>query len=116
MANIVNADESNVDVSLDGVTDFDWTTDVGKPSPMGIKIKAIRLDPSAVGDIVLVRNRANGPRLFRAEAIDGYDTQIEYYSGSERPDLGKPVFPYIHANECVIANPNDVYVYFDLGG
>lgn len=114
MANIVNRDERNVEVSLDGVVDFDWTVDLAPATY--IKIKAIRFDPSAVGDEVIIRNRANGPRIFRAEAIDGYDTQIEYYGGSERPDLGKPVTPYIHANECTIANPNDVYVYFDLGG
>lgn len=116
MANIVNVDENNLDVSLDGVLDFDWTTDCGQPAPMGARIKAIRMDPSAVGDEVIVRNGANGPRLFRAEAIDVYDTQIQYYSGSDLRNVGKPVTPYIHANECTIGVPNQCFIYFDLGG
>ena len=117
MANVVNHSAGNVDVSLDGTTDFDWTTDLPKAAPAGGKVKAIRWDPSAADDEVIVRDGANGPRIFKGgPALGDYDKEIEYYRGDERPDHGKPVSPYIHANECTVASPNDAYVYFDLGG
>lgn len=117
MANIVIEGRGSVDVSLDGVADFDWTADLTYTAPLGTKVKSIRFNPAATDDEVVVRDGENGPRIFQSNpAVDAHDVMIEYYGSADGKDFGKKVSPYIHASECTIGSINTAYVYFDLGG
>lgn len=117
MANVIIEGRGSVDISLDGTSDFDWTLDLSHLAPSGTKIKAIRFNPEATDDEVVVRDGANGARIFHSgPAVDNHDVMVEYYGSGDGKDFGKKVLPYIHANECTIASANTSYVYFDLGG
>ena len=79
---------------------LDWDSSVVFPG--GMKILAIEMAPTALGDAVVVRDGQNGPRIFSHEAIGAYDIAVRPYVGvTSKGGNGKLVFPYIGAAEAV---------------
>ena len=63
---------------------------------------AIEMAPNAVGDAVVVRDGAGGPRLFSHEAIGTYDIAVRYYGRHFKHGFkGIQCNPYIAAAEAV---------------
>jgi len=119
MALIIVATNNFIEVSLDGVTDFDAETSLiglglAKNAPSGLRVRKISFFPSAIGDEVIVRDTQNGPRMFDAEALGTHDKLKDEYREDGHVDKGKLVNPYIHANECTIGVSNQAYVVFEL--
>ena len=119
MALIIVYSTNFIEVSLDGLTDFDAETDLvgfgmARNAPDGLRIMKIVFSPSAVGDIVLVRDGQNGPRMFDAEALGTYDKLKDEYREDGKIIRGKVMNPYIHANETVVGIANQSYVTFEL--
>ena len=119
MALIPNYSDNFLEISLDGVTDFDCETDLvglGMPknAPSGLRIRKIVFHPSFRGDILIVRDGENGPMMFGGEALGTYDRLKEDYREDGKVDRGKLMSPYIHANECTITTANQAYVVFEI--
>ena len=119
MALIIVSSDNFIELSLDGVTDFDIETDLialGLPlnAPRGLRIRKITFHPSAVDDVVIVRDGQNGPRMFAGEALGTYDRMKDDYREDGKIDRGKLTSPYIHANETVIGVVNQAYVVFEI--
>ena len=118
MALVIVSTARFIEVSLDGATDFDSTTDLttlglARNAPNGLMVKKITFHPSAASDEVIVRDGENGPRVFAAEVLGTYDLLSDKYKG-DTPDTGKIMKPYIHANETVVDAANQAYVVFEL--
>jgi len=119
VANLLNATQGFLEISLDGTTDFDSETDLvlgglSRNAPNGLRIKTIRFDPSADGDEVIVRDGQNGPAIFRAVVIGRYDNLIEPYRDPGNMEIGKLMNPYIDEAETIIANPNQASIVFEF--
>lgn len=120
MALLVAATENFIEVSLDGINDFDATVDLidfhlSRNAPEGLRIRKITFIPSAANDTVVIRDGQNGPRIFSAiDVIDTYDLLKDEYRADGHIDKGKIMSPYIHANECVIGFDHLAYVVFEL--
>jgi len=119
MANIITATENFIEVSLDGIEDFDSRTDLtglglAKNAPDGLRVRKVIFYPSAIGDEVVVRDGQNGPGFFRAEVIDTWDALKDEYREDGKIDRGKVMSPYIHAIDCTIGVQNQAYVVFEL--
>ena len=117
---ILIVDSSNIiEISLDGLTDFDITTDLidlglARNAPQGITITKIVFVPSAADDVVIVRDGENGPRIFTAVTLGTYDILKDDFRTTDERNKGKKYKPYIHFNEITIANPNQAYLSFYL--
>ena len=120
MANIIVSSENFLELSLDGVTDFDPEADLmglGLRANIiaGLRIRKITFVPSATDDTVVIRDGQNGPRLFSAVDVLGlYDILKDEYRDDSQVDKGKKMTPYIDAAECVIDTANAAYVIFEL--
>lgn len=121
MANIVNATDRYIEVSLDGVTDFDVITDLAglglaRNAPNGLRVRRIVAIPSALNDTVIVRDTMNGPQLLPAiDMLGTWDIlQVELREDGRARDRGQMVTPYIHANETVVGVVNELYVVFHI--
>lgn len=118
MALIIVSTPRFIEVSLDGATDFDSTTDLAslglaRNAPSGLMVKKITFYPSAANDEVIVRDGENGPRVFGAEVLGTYDLLSDPYKG-DSPEKGKIMKPFIHATEVVVDAANNAYVVFEL--
>ncbi len=118
MAILIRATSNFVELALDGVTDFNFATDLVsygllRNAPSGLRVSKIIFIPSAAGDQVIVRDGINGPAMFSAiNALGTYDILKDaYYDGIV---VGKIVKPYIHAFECVVSVVNAAFVIFEL--
>lgn len=119
MALIIVASTNFIEVSLDGLTNFDAETDLvalglARNAPDGLRIMKIVFHPSATGDILIVRDGQNGPRIFDVEALGTYDKQKDGFMEDGKIIRGKVMSPYIHANELTISIANQAYVVFEL--
>ena len=119
MALILNSSGNFIEVSLDGLTDFDCTTDlIGlgmlSNAPDGLRVRKIIFLPSDVGDEVIVRDGQNGPTMFAGEALGTYDKLKDEYRDDSTCDKGKVCKPYIHANETVVSVVNQSYIVFEI--
>jgi len=120
MALFIVATNNFIEVSLDGLTDFDSEVDlVGlgltMNAPNGLRIRKITFVPSAVNDTVYVRDGQNGPRAFSAVDVLGtWDTLKDEYREDGKIDRGKVMNPYIDGAETVVAIQNQAYVIFEL--
>ena len=118
MANLVAATNNFIEISLDDISDFDSANDLiglglSRNPIRGLMVHKIIFVPSAVGDTVVVRDGANGPRIFTAQNVLGtYDILRDIYLSANRP--GKLMTPYIHANECTIGINNSAFLIFEL--
>ena len=120
MALIIVGTSNFIEISLDGLTDFDPELDLvglglSKNAPEGLRIRKIVFIPSAADDTVIVRDGQNGPRIFSAiEVLGTWDTLKDDFRDDGHVDKGKVMNPYIHANESVISVQNQAYVIFEL--
>ena len=120
MANIAVFTNNFIELSLDGVTDFDPEVDligfgISKNAPDGLRIRKITFVPSATGDTVVIRDGQNGPRMFSAvEVLGVYDILKDEYRDDSQVDKGKIMNPYIDAGEITITVANAGYVIFEL--
>ena len=120
MANIITATNNFIEVSLDGVTDFDTENDLvglglARNAPEGLRVRKIIFVPSAANDSVVVRDGQNGPAMFSAiDVLGTWDLLKDDFREDGLTDRGKLVSPYIHANECTIFAANQAYVIFEL--
>ena len=120
MANIIVSSLKFLELSLDGVTDFDPEADLiglGLDTNItaGLRIRKITFVPSAADDTVIIRDGQNGPRLFSAVTVLGlYDILKDEYRDDSHVDKGKKMTPYIDAAECTIGVANAAYVIFEL--
>ena len=99
MALILNSSGNFIEVSLDGLTDFDCTTDlIGlgmlSNAPDGLRVRKIIFLPSDVGGT--------------------YDKLKDEYRDDSTCDKGKVCKPYIHANETVVSVVNQSYIIFEI--
>ncbi len=118
MALIIVATHRFIEVSLDGVTDFDVTTDLStlgltRNAPNGLLVKKIVFHPSAVDDIVIVRDGETGPRVFGAEVLGTYDRLKDDFHG-ESVHVGELMTPFIDATDCIIDSANNAYIVFEI--
>jgi len=117
---IIVATNNFIEVSLDGLTDFDSTADLiglglRMNAPNGFRVRKIIFVPSAANDSVIVRDTQNGPRVFSAiDVLGTYDILKDEYSEDGKIDRGKLMIPYIHANESVVGVVNQAYVIFEI--
>ena len=119
MALIIVSSANFIELSLDGTTDFDITADLiglglALNAPRGLRIRKITFHPSAVDDVVIVRDGQNGPMMFAGEALGTYDRLKDEYREDGKIDRGKLTSPYIHFNETVITLANLAYVVFEI--
>lgn len=120
MALLVAATSNFIQLSLDGLVDFDAETDLvgfglARNAPNGLRVRKITFVPSAVNDTVIVRDGQNGPIMFAAVDVLGtYDELKDEYREDGHIDRGKLVSPYIHANECTIGFAHLAFVIFEL--
>jgi len=119
MALIIVASTNFIELSLDGVTDFDIETDLialglTLNAPRGLRIRKITFHPSAADDIVIVRDGQNGPMMFGGETLGTYDRLKDEYREDGKIDRGKLTSPYIHANETVVGLENLAFVVFEI--
>ena len=119
MALILNGSANFLEISLDGVIDFDCTADLvalgmRSNAPDGLRVRKIIFIPSAVGDEIIVRDGQNGPRMFDAETLGTWDKLKDNFRDDGAVDKGKVCKPYIHANETVVGVVNQAYVIFEL--
>ena len=120
MALVITSSKNFIEISLDGATDFDVTTDlVGLGLEMnayeGLRVRKVVFIPSDTDDEVIVRDGENGPGFFRCPgALGVWDILKDEYREDGKPDVGKLVKVYIHAGECVIAHANLAYVLLEL--
>lgn len=120
MALIITATNNFIEVSIDGMTDFDSEADLvgygmARNAPEGLRIRKIIFIPSALNDTVIVRDGQNGPRIFSAiDLLGTWDILKDEYREDGHIDRGKLVAPYIHANESVVGVVNQAYVIFEL--
>ena len=120
MALTITSSANFIELSLDGLTDFDSETDLialglSLNAPDGLRIRKIIFVPSAVDDTVVVRDGQNGPRIFSAVDVLGtYDTLKDEYREDGHTARGKLMNPYIHANECTVSLANLAFVIFEL--
>ena len=120
MALLITATNNFIQVSLDGVTDFDSQTDLvdyglARNAPDGLRVRKITFIPSAQDDTVIVRDGQNGPIAFAAiDVLGTYDLLKDEYREDGHIDRGKVMIPYIHANECTIGSANNAYIVFEL--
>jgi len=120
MALIIVSSTNFIELSIDGLTDFDAEADLialglSLNAPSGLRIRKIIFVPSAVDDTVVVRDGQNGPRIFSAVDVLGtYDTLKDEFREDGHVDRGKLMSPYIHANECTVSLVNLAFVIFEL--
>lgn len=120
MALFINWNNNFIELSLDGVTDFDSALDLipfglARNAPDGLRIRKIVVIPSAIGDSVVIRDGQNGPRIFSAiDLLGTWDTLKDEYNTDGKIDRGKIMSPYIHANEINIGIVNQLYIIFEL--
>jgi len=120
MANTIKATNNFIELSLDGLTDFDVTTDLENlglnfNASNGIRVRKVIFIPSAAGDKVVIRDTQNGPIMFYATDVLGtYDILKDDYREDGKIDRGKLVTPFIDASECTITNANQAFVIFEL--
>ena len=119
MALAIVASARFIELSLDGITDFNMATDLiglGLPrnAPNGIRITKISFDPNAQNDEVIIRDGPGGPRIFKAIALGAFDVQESYYREGGKLNRGQLVHPFIAFAETVIAVPNQVFVTFSI--
>ena len=119
MALIIVWSTNFIEISLDGLTDFDAEVDLtayglARNAPSGLRIRKIVFHPSDTGDILVVRDGKNGPMMFAGEVLGTYDRLKDEYREDGKIDMGKLVSPYIHANELTIGVQNQAYVVFEL--
>ena len=120
MALFINWTNNFIEVSLDGITDFNAETDLqlyglARNAPDGLSIRKITFIPSAANDTVVVRDTQNGPRIFSAVDLLGtWDVLKDEYYENGKIDKGKIMNPYIHANDCNIGIVNQAYIIFEL--
>ena len=120
MALLVSATDRFIELSIDDLIDFDSTVDlVGfglrLNAPSGLRVRKIVFVPSALNDTVVIRDGQNGPRIFSAVDVLGtWDLLKDEFREDGKPDRGKVMSPYIHANECVILFDNLAFVIFEL--
>ena len=117
MATLVAATNNFIEISLDEVSDFNSMNDLiglglARNPYNGLVIHKITFIPSGAGDVVVVRDGVNGPRLFTASVLGTYDILRDFYESANGP--GKRMRPYIHANECTIAVANNAYLVFEM--
>lgn len=120
MANVIVSSLNFLELSLDGITDFDPEADLvglGLRANVvaGLRIRKITFVPSATDDTVIIRDGQNGPRLFSAiEVLGLYDILKDEYRDDSQVDKGKKMTPYIDAGEITISVANAGYVIFEL--
>ncbi len=121
MAILIVDSKNYIEVSLDGTTDFDMTSDLvalglAREAPDGLHITKVVFKPSAADDAVIVRDGENGPRMFDQESLGTYDSLKDDILPSGPRNKVKKTKPYIHFNETTIAIANQAYVIFELAG
>ena len=84
MALTVKKGSQGFNVTFDGATAFNLATDtdVGTPSLLadGITVKSIQFVPSALDDILIVREEgATGRIIMKVKAASEYDQKIKYF-------------------------------------
>ena len=120
MALLIAATRGFIEISLDGIVDFDSEADLigfglARNAPDGLRVRKIVFIPSAINDTVVIRDGQNGPRIFSAiDLLGTWDVLKDEYRDDSKTDKGKIMSPYIHANESVVAIQNQAYVIFEL--
>jgi len=120
MALFINSSNNFIEISLDGVTDFNAEVDLvsyglARNAPDGLAVRKIIFIPSAINDTVIVRDGQNGPRVFSAiDLLGTWDVLKDEYREDGKIDKGKIINPYIHANESVIGIINMAYLIIEL--
>lgn len=107
-------------LSLDALVDFDCHVDLtvfglAMNAPNGLRVRKVIFTPSAAGDTLVVRDGQNGPFIVNFPDVLGtWDVLKDEFREDGKPDRGKVMEPYIHANECVIGFPHLAYVTFEF--
>lgn len=104
MANTTNFKGSTIEITgLDA--DWDSATDLGIEN---LKLNSITFDPSAAGDIMVIRNGSStGPACFYASCDSTYSQKIKYFHGEW-------VHPVINISECTLSSPSDARVILEV--
>lgn len=87
--------------------DADWNSVTDTPFKDGMKLLAIVFDPSAIGDVMVVEEESDGPRIFYASCTDTHDQRIQYYDGTWHK-------PYIDISDCTLDTAANARVLFLL--
>ena len=114
MPSLVSANNNFIEIAYTGNNDLNLTDSLrnlglARNAPGGLRIRKITFLPSAAGDTIVIRDRANGPRVFSAiDVLGTYDMIKDVYESShgaykEVLVTGKTMYPYIHAAECTIS-------------
>lgn len=81
-ANTVASDDNFISIILDGATD--WDSSVAFPS--GIRVAAIEFYPSAINDVLVIRNKtATGVFAFKAKDVIGGGVAMPFSKGAWKP-------------------------------
>lgn len=82
--------------------DADWSG--SSTFAQGIKIKAVKMYPSAVNDVLMLRAVSlTGPVFTIQKSVDGGVTK-EYF------DLGIRIIPFLESTDCTFSTPANAYV------
>lgn len=72
MANTIVYGNETIGITPDGATDYDVCTDTNLGSPAnGIYVEAIIFKPSAVNDVIAIRDKVAGPALLYQTDVTG---------------------------------------------
>lgn len=92
--------------------DADWylSNDMPERQTTGLKIVAIKFYPSAVNDILVIRNSATG------SANSSFACFLKSTDGEPRKDTfdGKPWYPMIDISYCTLSSASGATVIFEL--
>lgn len=106
MANVTTMTGSTITITLDGTTDWVWSTDT--PFPNGLAIKYIHFHPSGANDVMIVHEQSvDGAEIFRAKCSGDTDDRIHYLDG----DWKRPV---IDASDCTLGTAANARVTIEL--
>lgn len=89
--------------------DWVWTTTFASDTS-GIRVHSIQFNPSAVGDICIIKEATDtGPQIFKVKCADTYDQRVKYFDGARL----KPVFDLSDSTIGVAANASIIIILTD---
>lgn len=82
MALTIKQDNGTINITFDGATSFDLSTDLGMKE---IDLTSVEMVPSAASDIITIRDKgATGVVLVKWKATDDTDARIKYFHKGQR--------------------------------
>jgi hypothetical protein len=106
MANTTTLTGSTVTITLDGSTNWVWSSEL--PFPDGVRLKWILFHPSAANDVLVIREAStSGAEIFRVKCSADTDDRVLYYKGAF-------LRPVIKAADCTLGTAANARVTMEL--